>query len=201
LPASPRYEELFPPAGSATGFEGEPAVAVRPAPVDQELMTATEELSGKLDIPLFFRMQAGDSKAVAKIARDAAGTLRFAYIEGTPLLRAVVYDALRTAANRALLAEWLDRMRTNEVVISFRLHAIKTSRPPSREEETLRFTEGRVVIERTMLIFEGGGAGGLSIPLPDEEADRAKLRDRIHLDRLLGSPAYQAPIRDRLLTE
>jgi hypothetical protein len=201
LPSSPRYEELFPAPGSATGLEGEPAEADRPKPVDQGLLTATEELSGKLDIPLFFRAQAGDSKAVAKIARDASGALRFAYVEGTPLLRAVVYDALRTAANRALVAEWLDRMRTDEVVISFRLHAKKVSRPPTREEETLRFTRGRVIIERTMLIYEGGGASGLSISLPDEEADRAKLRDRIHLDRLLTSPAYHAPIRDRPLTE
>jgi hypothetical protein len=53
-----------------------------------------------------------------------------------------------------------------------------------------------VLIQRTMHLYEGGGGG---LTLPDAEADRARLRDRVHLERLMSSPAYVAPLRGRPL--
>lgn len=193
------YGELLPGAQDlqATGvLGGEMAVAEEwsTGPVASSLQISSEVLAGSLDIPLAARMAGISGKAVAKIMRDKGGKLHFASVDGLPLLRAVLYEELRSAKNRVAILDWLEQMATNEVLLILKLN-VGNEAGAVGSSDSLSYAQGRMLIERT--VHNRTTSGGAAIPLPDEEAERAKHRDQVHWQRLTQSPAFRSRIGSR----
>ncbi len=200
-PAS--YGDLLPGLGNlplaAASGSGDPAFA----PPSQAAAIVSDAFAGKLDIPLFFRDQGDDASATAKIEfkEESPTGWWFAYISGDPLLRAVLYEALRDPANATAVADLFRELKSKEVLISLRQRTVRQPDPHERFSEAVRLEGSKLVVERTLYRappLPDGSGGGLSIPLPDEEAKRAIRRDKARLDRFTRSPAYMSPLRERL---
>lgn len=174
------------------------------APPSQAASTVADELSGKLDIPLFFREQGDNVTASVKLElkNDSPTGWWFVYIAGNPLLRAVLYEALRNQENATAVQDLFRELNTHELLISLRQHTVRQPDPHDHFTETVRLEGTKLIIERTLYFAPpvpdaNSGGGGFAISLPDREAERAKLRDRMRLERLTLSPAYISPLRER----
>lgn len=170
-----------------------------------------DHLVGRFNIPLFIRQHHSKGKAIAKILRKKSGEIFIEYVQGLPIIRSVLFEALRKMKNRRALIELLDQSDFEEIrfSLSFKTskeanngHVIKVSTAENQINITVFFSESSK--ENVSIGFMGGSATGepesvmisLMIPLPDEEAKRAIRRDKSILRRLRGSPANFAPIRN-----
>ena len=197
-PAAPRtYSDLLPTgAWQAEQMDKDAApvagvnVGVAPA-----ARAAIDEFSSRLDIPLFSRTKGGKSRAVAKILLQPDKTFMLDYLDGDPLLRACLYAALIKPANLEVLRRMMAVEAKTEFVISF-THEESSAVNLSRYLDDFRLADGRLSISRTT--YQPMPTSGM--PLPDEDARRAIARDKASLDRLKELPAYQSPLRHRLLT-
>jgi len=193
------YQDLLPGADYVPAGKSGGAPLGYSAPTTAQGIVADEVL-GKLDIPLVFRSAGAEVKAIAKIILRPAAQAgwSFAFVDGDPVLRAVLYEALREPANRRLVADLFHRLRDTEVLIVLHQYTVVTTSPGQSYQEAFVLSGNKLTVERTLFVGAGGpGGGGLSLTLPDKEADRAKMRDRVHLEQLETSPAYISPIRDR----
>jgi hypothetical protein len=208
----PRYADFFPGAESA--FKGTVVVPQgNPYVANVATQQAGDILVDAFDIPLFMRQNQVAGKAFAKIARHKDRSLTAIFIDGNPVLRAVLYEALLDQRNRATVHRFFDGF--GQQVITIRLRFKTTNRGGHSHNTQVSYTESGVSIIR---YFSKGnpdlemGQAGTSptgdpavvipitgIPLPDEEAKRAIRRDRTILKRLRMSPAHIAPIRNRPL--
>jgi hypothetical protein len=133
------------------------------------------------------------SHATAKVRRTGPTTWRFEYVDGDPVLRAVLFEALRIDPARAVLQRLFAEMGTDEIAIILRTSQSFETTASGRSREDIDITRGRVVIDKVLL----PPAPGSGMALSDKDAERAKRRDRGALTRLRLSPAFMAPIRDR----
>jgi hypothetical protein len=155
---------------------------------------AIDELSSRLDIPLFARTKGGTARAVAKLLLAPDGSFSLAYLDGDPLLRACLHAALSQKSNLDVLARLMRAEERTEFVISF-VHEESIAANLSRSVDDFRLGDGRLTIARTT--YQPLPTSGM--PLPDAHQKRAERRDRAQLDRLMDSPAYHSPLRDRRL--
>jgi hypothetical protein len=170
------------------------------------VQAASEELMGHLDIPLVARKRDVAAKASAKLRRASPSSWVFEYVDGDPLLRAVLFEALRIEPNKATVQGLFAQMRTRELLVYLRFSTRLAPGAGELMQEDTRIQRGRIDIVKVLLVGpsgsgeSGGGDGSalLSLSLPDSEAKRARLRDRAELDRLMLSPAYFSPIRERV---
>jgi len=170
-----------------------------------------DELAGKLDIPLLFRANSKRARAMAKLARhpEQPAGFRFESVDGEPLLRAVLFESLRQPANRAFVLSLFEQLQSSEVLISLRQRTVLSLDARGRFADAVTVASNKVIVERTIYDQPAGAVPpglvplpiphgiALGIALPDKAADKAKMRDRVRLERLTASPAYQAPLRNR----
>jgi hypothetical protein len=197
-------EALLPDASWSFAEDGEAGSTsgTKPgtAPPSSAVQGAGSEVAGKLDIPLFLREVSGNAKAGARLVRDegAAAGWRFDWVDGDPYLRAVLFEALRAQKNQRVVLDLLTSWERTDVTIRLKQRTVVAHETTDKFREDLTFGVGTIEVTRT--VFTGPSVaryGGGGIPLPDEEAKRAKRRDRGQLRRLEESPAFNAPIRDR----
>lgn len=191
--------DLFPGPEAAFAPEAPEGKGALPS---QAARTVAAEVVGKIDIPLFYRTKNPDAKASAKLVTGPDGLWLFAYVDGDPHLRAVLFESLRIQESRESVAD-LVRLAGGELLITLRQRSVATPDPVRRQREDVIFRDGRLAIERWVYTgagpkaFEKGEGTWMSMPLPDEEARRAKRRDEMHLRRLTTSPAFASPLRYR----
>lgn len=155
---------------------------------------AIDELSSRLDIPLLARAKGGKSRAVAKVILGADQIFILGYLDGDPLLRACLYAALTKPANLAVLKRMMEAEGKSEFVVAF-AHEASSAINLSRYVDNFLLADGKLSISRTT--FQPLPTAGIA--LPDADQKRAEARDRMHLQRLRDSPAYQSPLRQRSL--
>lgn len=193
------YESFLPGPGYQFHDEGSEVGG----PGTQEARTVAVEVGGRLDIPLFFRSKNPNAKATAKLIRVKDGPWMFAYVDGNPVLRAVLYEALREAANVSSVENLMSELKTNELLVSLRQRSVLSDSGRATDDD-IRLEGNKLIVEH--VVYGSVPASGvekaasyLSLALPDAEADRARLRDRMQLARLETSAAFIAPIRNRRL--
>lgn len=152
------------------------------------------QLSGQLDIPLVFRENSASGQAVAKFRLKSENEWYFEYIDGEPVLRAVLYQAFTKQINLDSIAELAQELNNKEIIFVIR----QTTKPAldgwKQFSHDITYNNNRIVFSRTIYTGSDGSSG---IPLPDKEAERAVMRDKVALRRLMDSPAYYSPIRNR----
>ncbi len=191
--SSSTYKDFFPgptwPAGSVVGNSNRAATQV-----SSETKKITGHLEGQLDIPLIFRENTAISKAVAKFRKDQDGRWSFEYIDGEAVLRAVVYQAFRNRKNMEKIEALADELKTNELIFILEQQTKPALNGMKQFADQMSYSGNRIIYTRMIFTGDDGSQG---IPLPDEEAKRAKRRDKAALLRLMDSPAYHSPIRNR----
>lgn len=156
-----------------------------------DLRITSDEISGKLDIPLVFRKKNGATKAVAKVVQTGARFI-FEYVDGDPYMRAVLYEALRTLDGQEQVMRLFASMKSPEVVIVLKLTVVQGGAPTGETFEDFAVDGHKLTISKTTVLGMTSG-----FYLPDSEAKRAKRRDEAHLERIKMSPAFTSPLRNQ----
>ena len=187
------YKDLFPgptwPSGSVVGSSTRTVT-----PVSSETKKLSGHLEGQLDIPLLFREKSANSKAVAKFRRTGERNWTFEYIDGEPVLRAIIFQAFKNKKNLDKITALSFELKSNEIIFVLEQVTKPALNGMKQFEDRMTFSGTRITYTRMILIGDDGTRG---MPLPDEEAKRAKMRDEVALKRLMDSPAYHSPIRNR----
>lgn len=200
------YEQLFPaanwPSGTVSIPSGSSSIGTsdRGPPPSTAAQRITSHLSGQLDIPLVYREQTPKSRAVAKFRRNSDGRWYFDYIDGDPILRAVLFEAFQRRDNLQKIDQLATELKRTEILFVLQ----QTTKPAlngwKQFSDDIGYEQGgaKVVYSRTILTGHDGSSG---IILPDEEAKRAIRRDNVAFMRLMNSPAYLSRIRNRRIEE
>jgi hypothetical protein len=191
------YEQFFPgptwPAGTVTvqpgGGDGR-----RGPPPSTGTQKIAAHLSGQLDIPLVFRENTARSRAVAKFRKKPDGFWYFEYIDGEPVLRAVLFQAFQQQVNLDKIDQLATEMKKNELL--FVLEQLTKPALDGWEQfsDQITYEDSKITYSRTIFTGNDGSSG---IALPDKEAERAVMRDQVALKRLMMSPAYISRVRNR----
>lgn len=196
-PKIARYEDYLPGAawhgGEGESETGDGAPGGGGGAMPPGLKAETDVFSGKLDVPLVFRAKTASAKAVAKIVRGSDGKYLFEYVDGEPVLRAVLFEAMRSKDGFAQLLRLMAQLETAELVVVLRQEVVQGGGFTGETFENYAIEGTKLTIAKTHVL--GVPHGGIS--LPDAEAERAVARDAAHFERLKSSPAYQGPVRNR----
>lgn len=194
-----RYGDLFPGAVEQID-KGESGHGDGAGPASTHAQIAAEQLAGKVDVPLIYRQKNPEAKAVAMLKRRPQGDWLFASVDGDPHLRAVLYESLSEPRNEGAVQDLFARVGP-QVTIVLLQRAINGRGGAS---ETIQLRGARLTIEKrftgtgvSMAAPADGVSALMSMTIPDEEAERARRRDRSALAALERSPAYHSPIRNR----
>ena len=173
-----------------------------------------EFLVESFDVPLIIRQLQSAGVAIGKVTRGRNGDLIANYVQGQPVLRAILFEAMRDKRNHQPLNRILNESGFKS--LRFKL-CIKTSDQANIGHVTkIEITGNLITITRFFskskkknisIGFMGSPPTGTNepilssvfIPVPDEEAERAIRRDKTKLRRLRRSPANTAPIKNRKL--
>lgn len=158
----------------------------------QALLREGGTLAALFDLPLALRQQKRELRAHAAISQRA-GELRLEYLDGEPILRAVIYEALQNPKAQQVLR------RALALLDGRRLRIEISTRPEERlqaDGESSFFWRGANLI---LLKTPPPPSGGGGIALPDRAAEAAKAWDRQALLRLQDSLAYRKPLRQKTL--
>lgn len=193
------YEDLFPgpawPAGTVTVQRGSgDGDARRGPPPSTAAQKIAGHLSGQLDIPLIFRENTAQSRATAKFRRKNDGAWYFEYIDGEPVLRAVLYEAFHQQKNLVKIDELASLMKKHEIIFVLEQRTKPALNGWEQFSDAISYEGIKIIYNRTIFTGSDGSSG---IALPDKEAERAVMRDQVALKRLMASPAYISPIRGR----
>ena len=188
------YKDLFPGPTWPSGSVSVGGSSRTPTQVSSETKKLTGHLEGQLDIPLVFRENTATSKAVAKFRREEDGSWLFEYIDGEPVLRAVVFQAFKNKSNLDKISALSDELKSREIIFVLEQLTKPAMNGMKQFEDRMIFSGTRIIYTRMIFTGHDGSSG---IALPDKEAKRAKLRDQVALKRLMDSPAYHSPIRNR----
>jgi hypothetical protein len=182
-PSAPRNQGLMPGHQFKGGSSGK---------VRQKLVIDASILSGALDIPLKARRVTAGAEAFLRIARMDDGRLKIVDLRGDPLLRAVIYENLHEPRVASLIRELMDTLQENSLPLSLQSLGLA----PDRMQDESDFTWiGRKLIIRKSAPPEWKAPGG-AFALPDEDAKKAVIRDRLDFERLQRSPAYRSAIQN-----
>ncbi len=196
-PKITRYEDFLPGAawhGGEGGDEfGDGAPGGGGGAMPPGLKAETDVFSGKLDVPLVFRAKTATAKAVAKIVRGPDGKYLFEYVDGEPVLRAVLFEAMRSQDGFKQILRLMAQLETAELVVVLRQEVVQGGGFTGETFENYAIEGTKLTIAKTHVL----GVPHRGFSLPDAEAERAVARDAAQFERLKSSPAYQGPVRNR----
>ncbi|WP_141732040.1 hypothetical protein [Oligoflexus tunisiensis] len=160
--------------------------------VRQKLVIDASILSGALDVPLKARRITTGAEAFLRIVRLDDKRLKIVDLRGDPMLRAVIYENLHEPRVAALIQELMDTLQENSLPLTLQSLGLA----PGRMQDESDFTWiGRKLIIRKSAPPEWKASGG-AFALPDADAKKAVIRDRLELERFQRSPAYRSAIQN-----
>ncbi|HYX35534.1 MAG TPA: hypothetical protein VE954_20755 [Oligoflexus sp.] len=201
----PRYTDLIPKA--ATGQMPLPEAS---APREQSLLPGHEfkagssgltkqnlvvdasVLSAALDVPLHARRLSSGSEAFLRIRRMRANHLRIVDLRGDPMLRAVLYEKLHQASVMAVILKLMDELQETSLPIT--LQTLTGAAGRMQDETDFTWIGRKLVIRKSAP--PPSRAGGGAITLPDEDAKKAIIKDRLEFEQFQTSRAYRSAIQN-----
>ena len=205
-----RYEDLLIKPGEQGAVIAEPkGVAWSRHPYHgkrfHEIHADGIQVSGAIDIPLKFRDMLGNGKAILKLRRQGK-EVYVEYLEGEAYLRAAVWEAITEPQSQARLENLFIQMASDEVLIVVKTVKSKKYMMGQSFDQKLEVSKNKLTITHISYIPPGGtgvnplkGGIGMSLTLPDEDADKAVERDQMHMRRLSRLEAFHIIIKNRLL--
>ena len=158
----------------------------------QNLVIDASILSAAFDVPLLARRISSGSEAFLRIDRISPARLRIISLRGDPILRAVIFESLHKEEVHALILRLMDELGEKSLPLVLQ----SLSGAGDRMQNELDFTwNGRKLIIRKTSALEFKLPAG-AIQIPDEEAKKAKIRDRLHLESIQRSPAYRSTLHN-----
>ncbi len=158
----------------------------------QNLVVDASILSAAFDVPLLARRISSGAEAFLRIDRIAPARLRIISLRGDPILRAVIFENLHKAEVYALILRLMDELGENSLPLV--LQSLTGAGPRMQNELDFSWNERKLIIRKTSS-FEFKLPAG-AIALPDEDAKRAKIRDRLHLESIQSSAAYRSALHN-----
>lgn len=204
-PVPPRYSDLLPQAvngqiplpeapqaGDPSLIPGQQFKAGSSGTTKQKLMIDASILSGALDVPLHARRISSGSEAFLRIVRVGDDRLKIIDLRGDPMLRAVIFEKLHEPRVAELILELMDELQETALPLTLRT---LTGAAERLQDETDFTWVGRRLIIRKAAPPESKAPGG-AITLPDEDAKKAVIRDRLDFERFQQSRAYRSAIQN-----
>ncbi len=202
---SPRYNDLLPKAIQGqlalpeTRGDGDPSLLPgqqfktgSTGTTKQKLMIDASILSGALDVPLHARRISSGSDAFVRLVRVGTDRLKIVDLRGDPMLRAVIYEKLHDPRVAALILDLMNELQENTLPLTLQT---LTGAAGRLQDETDFTWVGRRLIIRKAAPPESKAPGG-AIALPDEDAKKAIIRDKLEFERFQQSRAYRSAIQN-----
>ena len=161
----------------------------------QKLMVDASILSGALDVPLHARRISTGSEAFLRVVRLDEKRLKIVDLRGDPMLRAVLFENLQEPKIRALILELMDALQ--ETSLPLTLMTLTGAAERLQDESDVSWIGRRLIIRKSAPPESRAPAGALA--LPDEDAKKAVIRDRLEFERFQRSPAYRSAIQNHEL--
>jgi hypothetical protein len=203
--AQTNYSELLPQAlkgeislpepqesGDPSLLPGQRFKAGSTGATKQKLMVDASILSGALDVPLHARRISSGSEAFLRIKRLGKDRLTIVDLRGDPMLRAVIYENLHEPRIFSLILGLMEELQETSLPLTLR---ILTGAAGRLQDETDFTWIGRRLIIRKAAPPESKAPAG-AIALPDEDAKKALIRDRLEFERFQRSAAYRSAIQN-----
>jgi hypothetical protein len=152
-------------------------------------------LSGALDVPLLARRISTGSEAFLRIVRLDKKRLKIVDLRGDPMLRAVLYENLQDPRIRALILELMDALQEHSLPLT--LKTLTGAADRLQDETDVSWIGRRLIIRKSAPPESRAPAGALT--LPDEDAKKAVIRDRLEFERFQRSPAYRSALQNHEL--
>jgi hypothetical protein len=153
-------------------------------------------LASHIRIPMIWRGEAEEGRAVARFSLDENGVLWLRALYGTPFLRAVLFENITLKNTSEFLSEALRRSGRSDFSIVLKFARVSGSYRTLNVEAT-GFEDGIEIIKTlppVMRVFPG-------VAVSDSHAERAKEREKIEMRKFHDSPAFARTIADYQLTE
>lgn len=185
-----------PPAQASESFAQHSFGAELDGRQKQELLRDGGTLATLFDVPLALRRGRQELTAYAAISledgkkSDQSGGLKLEYLNGEPILRAVIYETLLDARCQEILKRTLNLLKGK------RLRLEIVTLPRVQEQSNV---EASFFWKGAQLTLVKTSPPEVSSLIPDRAAEVAKAWDREALQRLHNSLAYRVPLRQRSL--
>ncbi|HET9238216.1 MAG TPA: hypothetical protein VFO10_13230 [Oligoflexus sp.] len=178
--------------GDAALLPGQDFKAGTTGVTKQKLMVDASILSGALDVPLHARRISTGSEAFLRIVRLDGKRLKIVALRGDPMLRAVLFENLQESRIRALILELMDALEEDSLPLT--LKTLTGAAERLQDETDVSWIGRRLIIRKSAPPQSRAPAGALT--LPDEDAKKAVIRDRLEFERFQRSPAYRSAIQN-----
>lgn len=161
------------------------------------LIAGATDYYAQFDLPLVLRRNVtnGQCHSLLNLKNDR---MIIKSLSGDKILRAALFESLRAPKAYKHLREFFSHFGSTYVKITFSFSTDYNSRSQHEFVTTYKIYKNEIDIRMTRYtqhpktVFSG-------IPIEDDHSKRAKQLDRLHLSRLIASPAYLRPIRNFLL--
>jgi len=186
----------------ATGADGNEGGAYRPTPA---LKGQSQLILSHIDIPLKLRTKNDRATAVARLTltdrnhkTDTEPGWLFAYVDGDPHLRAVLYETLRGAKMQPQVYRLFKLMHASEIYVAIKQSTLTSPAPDclKGDHQDIQWEKAKITVNRTMYL-PGFGCPNGGLLLPDKHWEIAKRRDAVKLQELTSSAAFISPIRNK----
>jgi hypothetical protein len=202
---TPRYTDLIPKA-----MTGQIAIPEASAPREpsllpghqfktgssgitrQTLVVDASILSAALDVPLHARRISSGSEAFLRIQRMGGNRLRIVDLRGDPMLRAVIFEKLHDSSVAALILKLMDELQENSLPIT--LQTLTESVGRVQDETDFTWIGRKLVIRKAAPPQSKAPLG--AVTLPDEDAKKAVIKDRLEFERFQESRAYRSALQN-----
>jgi hypothetical protein len=160
-----------------------------------ESQFSADELASHIVIPLEWRAEANEARAVARLAVDEEGALWIRSLYGEPMLRVMIFESLKNVETQAFLRFLMKSQLRKDFVIILKFVRVPDSTKALYTEAVAR--EDGIEITKSlpppMKSFPG-------MAISDSHAERAKRREKAAIARYQESPAFLMEFTDRVLS-
>lgn len=173
-------------------------IPIKDRKIRQRIQVAANPLSVHLDIPLVLRRQLEDGVAHLILVQKKDSIL-VEKLMGQPALKAALFDALNEKLDRKQWQEIFSSLHSKRITLTlYYFQELSWTAVREFDQQTKVFQNKILFTIKRNKERPQRSSNGIS--LPDKHAEKAKLRDKIHLRRLENSKAYQSDMAGTIMS-
>lgn len=199
-----RYEKLIPDTSLSVledaGY-GQGRVNLSPGatPIRGEKLAPVVQMpadhwSSRIQIPLRWRKEKSDARAIARIALDENEILWIRSLNGEPVLRAVLYAALKEPDFVPYILQVMEAQRRREFTIVLKFVQAHGNYRVINNEASV-YEDGLEVVKTMPPPMKSFGG----IDIEDEHSRKAKKIESLQMEKITESPAFAKSLTDVIL--
>ncbi|MCX6126144.1 MAG: hypothetical protein NTV34_15540 [Proteobacteria bacterium] len=185
-------------SGPKSGLDqhGSRASLIQGKQLEPNYQVSADALASYISIPLVWRSEAKDGRAVVRLSIDDLETLWIRSLYGEPILRAALFESLTNVATQTYLRELMSTQKRRELTIELFFQQSPDSYR-GLNTESVAFEDGIRITKRMpppMPKMSG-------LALSDRHSERAKVEEKIRLAKLFEIPAFAHTLTDFALSK